>query len=370
MKKVILIFIAVLFCNMTNSQVGIGNTDPKATLHISGKPTDNTVVDGVILPKLTGNELKAKDLIYTADQLGAMVYVTAAASPTTSKTANVTAAGYYYYDGSVWLKSNSNLQVGYKIIAAAYPTTPSKGDIVFTTSNGTVAGTKYRIETYDGTSWVNDKGVYPYIVTLAYAIGDIVNKDDFLYESNGAIPANTVFAIGTTGATWKQIVASAVPNWTLAGTFQSVGWGAITTPPTFTGTTFGKNAVYFKKIGAKTHQVEVAIEITNTSGTAGNGDYLFTLPNGLSFDQTILSQVGYTGTSYEYAISEALASSGGGIRRSDPVFYYLRIVPYDATRYRVFTHRDNGGYNFFSSYHFQITSGTMAVKWGFTFQSL
>ncbi len=191
------------------SQVGIGNTNPKATLEVTGKPTDNTAVDGVILPKLTGNELKAKDLIYTADQLGAMVYVTAAASPTTAKTVNVTTAGYYYYDGSVWLKSNSNLQVGYKTVAAVYPTTPSKGDIVFTTSDGTTAGTKYRIETYDGTNWVNDKGVYSYIVTLAYAAGDIVTKDGLLYESNAAIPANTAFAIGITGTTWKTLTGTA-----------------------------------------------------------------------------------------------------------------------------------------------------------------
>ena len=507
MKKVTLIFIAVLFYNMTHSQVGIGNTDPKATLHISGKPTDNTAVDGVILPKLTGNELKAKDLIYTADQLGAMVYVTAAASPTTAKTANVTAAGYYYYDGSVWLKSNSNLQVGYKTIVAAYPTTPSKGDIVFTTSDGTVAGTKYRIETYDGTNWVNDKGVYSYIVTLAYATGDIVKKDGLLYESNAAIPANTAFAIGTTGATWKTLTGTAeygsvyptnnssissatiadlagatlnlpsagvyrvyynisttgnqdgghciiaitdssnvvyngssssstkiyggsiasmatqeltitvnaptsiklrwntngagtstlvnntnyssvfgyekiagflpvanyptVPNWTDGGAFTI---GATTTAPSMPSAVT-RNNVYYKQIGPKTWQVEMILDYTSITGaTSGTGDYLFTLPNGLTFDQTIYTQEYYTGT----VQTNSWINAGKRLPNSRATIYRVSdgigvsdsgIVPWDASRFRISLSLYGSAIQCMSSNFFQFNQGGFNLRINFTFQS-
>jgi hypothetical protein len=251
-------------------------------------------------------------------------------------------------------------------------TLPADGDKAIMVS-GTNIGIVY---TYSSSlsAWVKKSQTTPlptdnYSVANAYNANDLVINNGAMFQANDNIPANTAFAIGTTGATWKQIGASEVPNWTLAGTLSGV-WGAVTTAPTFTGTTFSKNAVYYKQLGPKTHEVEVAFEVTNTSGTAGNGHYLFTLPYGLSFDQTILSQVGYTGSTSEYAISEALPSSSGGIRRSDPIFYYIKIVPYDATRYRVFTCRDNAGYNFFSSAHFQLTSGTMAVKWRFTFQSL
>lgn len=71
-------------------RVGINTTDPAATFDVVAKNTDPAVVDGVIAPRLTGNELKAKDAVYLGPQTGALVYATAAASPTTFKTINVT----------------------------------------------------------------------------------------------------------------------------------------------------------------------------------------------------------------------------------------------------------------------------------------
>jgi hypothetical protein len=53
---------------------------------------------------MTGDQLKAKDAEYTVDQVSAMIYITAAASPTTAKTINVTSVGYYFFDGTIWQK--------------------------------------------------------------------------------------------------------------------------------------------------------------------------------------------------------------------------------------------------------------------------
>jgi hypothetical protein len=85
-------------------KVGIGTASPVATLDIVGDPSTATVVDGVIAPRLTGAELKAKDAIYTTTQAGAIVYITLplTAVTTTAKTENVTAVGYYYFDGTIW----------------------------------------------------------------------------------------------------------------------------------------------------------------------------------------------------------------------------------------------------------------------------
>lgn len=104
-KKTILLG-TLLFSSTAFSQVGINTENPKVTLDVTASPTDLTKTDGIIAPRLTGDELKAKDPNYTNDQTGAIVYVTAATSPTTTKTSNVTTAGYYFFDGVIWQKLN------------------------------------------------------------------------------------------------------------------------------------------------------------------------------------------------------------------------------------------------------------------------
>ncbi|MBV8328073.1 hypothetical protein [Chryseobacterium sp.] len=84
------------------SQVGINTTAPKATLDITGAPADPTRMDGLIAPRLTGAELRAKN--YTAAQEGAIVYATAADTAPAGQTINVTVPGYYYFDGKSWQK--------------------------------------------------------------------------------------------------------------------------------------------------------------------------------------------------------------------------------------------------------------------------
>lgn len=81
------------------SQSGINTLDPKATLDITGKPTNSSVLDGVIPPRITGNQLKNKT--YTISQDGAVVYVTQAASGNslTGQTEFVNIPGLYYFDG-------------------------------------------------------------------------------------------------------------------------------------------------------------------------------------------------------------------------------------------------------------------------------
>ena len=102
MKKTLFILFGVAFSAISYSQVGINTDSPKTTLQVNGKPTDPSVADGVILPRLSGNELKAKDVIYGTDQTGAIVYVTSSVGTPSTKTINVTSPGFYYFDGSVW----------------------------------------------------------------------------------------------------------------------------------------------------------------------------------------------------------------------------------------------------------------------------
>ena len=109
MKRFFYVMLAFVAMNITNSaaQVTIGSTDePNATLDVRSNSTNLKAPDGIIAPRLTGDELFAKNGIYGTDQNDALVYVTAAASPDNQvgKTINVKAPGYYYYDAtnSVW----------------------------------------------------------------------------------------------------------------------------------------------------------------------------------------------------------------------------------------------------------------------------
>lgn len=99
MKRNIILLASIIISGTAFSQVGIDNDTPKATLDIKASPTNATKIDGLIAPRLTGDELKGNDAKYTTEQDAAIVYVTAATTaPQTNKTTNVTSIGYYYFD--------------------------------------------------------------------------------------------------------------------------------------------------------------------------------------------------------------------------------------------------------------------------------
>jgi len=93
--------IFLLFCVTVQAQVGVGTTTPQGTLDIVGQPAVTTALDGVIAPRLTGDQLRAKT--YTATQTAAIVYVTLADTSPAGQTVDVTKAGYYYFDGIKWV---------------------------------------------------------------------------------------------------------------------------------------------------------------------------------------------------------------------------------------------------------------------------
>lgn len=108
MKK-IFYFISILTSVFAFSQVGINTIAPGSTFDVS-KSTDAAVADGVLVTRMTGDELKAKDALYLANQNSALVYITAVPNPTTAKTINVKTPGFYYYDSSIsqWVGAFKN----------------------------------------------------------------------------------------------------------------------------------------------------------------------------------------------------------------------------------------------------------------------
>ncbi|MGE4512794.1 MAG: hypothetical protein AB7E26_03115 [Chryseobacterium sp.] len=111
---------AMLFSMTAFAQVGINNTSPKATLDITAKTTDGSKPEGLIIPKLSGDNIHTAtaNAVYGAAQKGLIVYASSADTNPTGATANITAAGYYYFDGGAWQKvmtgslANADLAAG------------------------------------------------------------------------------------------------------------------------------------------------------------------------------------------------------------------------------------------------------------------
>ncbi|MEG0926716.1 tail fiber domain-containing protein [Chryseobacterium sp.] len=103
MKKCL---VAMLVSGLAYSQVGINTQTPKSTLDVMVNPTGSKP-EGIIAPRMTGDALRSRDLLYTTDQNAALVYVTLGDTAPAGKTINVTSPGYYYFDAVVtntWIK--------------------------------------------------------------------------------------------------------------------------------------------------------------------------------------------------------------------------------------------------------------------------
>ncbi len=95
-------------------QVGVNNITPKSTLDIMSKTTDGSTSEGLIIPRVTGNALKAAETstVYGDDQDAALVFVTAAPDPDnrTGQVEGMDSRGFYYFDAGSnrWVKMVSS----------------------------------------------------------------------------------------------------------------------------------------------------------------------------------------------------------------------------------------------------------------------
>lgn len=111
-----------------------------------------------------------------------------------------------------------------------------------------------------------------------------------------------------------------------------------------------------------------------TGGTAGSGDYLFTLPNGLSFDTNIEAQQAYqgnVGTNSWLNVMKAIPGSSSNLYDVTRVAYTNGgPIVWDATRYRVSAPQIGAAVYCMGSTWFAFTANNSFYSWRFTFQSL
>jgi hypothetical protein len=219
MKKTFLTVALIAATMGTNAQVGINTETPKASLDVMAFSTDATSAEGIIAPRLTLAQLKGKDAQYTSTQKGAFVYVTDVTGGTTTKTVNVIAEGYYYFDGIVWR--------GFTGIGVTPVALTADNGLTETSNNVQLGGALTKNTTISGTNKLT------FSAPLQYNAAGTNPADGFVLTSD--INGN---------ATWKQIITPVV-----FGSFESAAGVDIYYVSTFsnnylTGNNFNQTGAY------------------------------------------------------------------------------------------------------------------------------
>lgn len=224
-----IITMAACLCSLiVYSQVGINTKNPQASLDITAKTTDGSMPEGLIAPRLTGNQIQAGDAHYGTAQKGAIIYVTAAATAPSAKTTNITAEGYYYFDGKEWQKFSST--------AVVQPVTPKlmlsvSRSTDFTGTAGAVNVIPWNSENYDienvfvpgNTAYIVQKtGIHQIFVNATVdGAGFAVGSAWYLRILKNGTP---VAAIDATKAAGASAVVFSIDNFN-AGDLISVDFG-------------------------------------------------------------------------------------------------------------------------------------------------
>lgn len=259
------IFSSTVSLKAQQARIGINTDAPKSTLDIRGKTANadgsgtvlNTDMTGFQAPRLTRLELTNKgNNLYGADQTGALIYITdISTGDALSQRVNITAVGYYYFDGTVWVS------------VSAGNTGTQTNDWHITGNAGTTAGTNFvgttddvdivfkRNNVLSGSLRTNNTsfgvGSLPLTTT---GIGNVAFGDNTLPSNttgtyNVAI-GNSALAVNTTG-------------------FSNVGVGSFTFLNNTTGlqsVAIGVNAARFNSTGYNNTSVGCVALRNNTEG--------------------------------------------------------------------------------------------------------
>lgn len=83
-------------------RIGINTPNPKATLDITAKTDGAAAAEGLMIPRLTGDQIQTMTANMQPGTESLMIYATAAPAAPTAKVARITQPGYYFWNGSNW----------------------------------------------------------------------------------------------------------------------------------------------------------------------------------------------------------------------------------------------------------------------------
>ncbi|AYZ36280.1 tail fiber domain-containing protein [Chryseobacterium indologenes] len=92
-------------------KIGINTVNPKATLDINAKTDGSSQAEGLLIPRLTGDQIQTMTSNIQPVTESLMIYATAAPASPTSKVSKITQPGYYFWNGNNWesVGINSNI---------------------------------------------------------------------------------------------------------------------------------------------------------------------------------------------------------------------------------------------------------------------
>lgn len=206
------------------------------------------------------------------------------------------------------------------------------------------------VYTYNGSYWTIDKSNQS---TSGTSGTSGMNGTSGTSGSNGSS--------GTSGTI-------AVPTWTSVGAISISG---TTTAPT-KGTRTVDNISY-RQLGSKEWEVVMTYyQTANTGAANGSGDYLFTLPNSLSFDTTLSSQVQYQSNiaTNSWYLATYILPFGNGIISNGSTGGRLYPIIYNSTQFRLLAINDSQWVKCFGSGLFQMGDNSyLTIQLTFRFTS-
>jgi hypothetical protein len=143
MKKTTLLLLFITFYSY--SQVGVGTTTPNSTLDIvATNPTgSSTTVDGILIPRVDRQRAQSMTGLTTST----MIYVNSIATGTaTGNAVNITAIGFYFFDGTVWQRISTGATTDWAL-------TGNAGTTAGTNFIGTTDAVDFRIRTAGTDRW-------------------------------------------------------------------------------------------------------------------------------------------------------------------------------------------------------------------------
>jgi hypothetical protein len=172
-------------------------------------------------------------------------------------------------------------------------------------------------------------------------------------------------SVGSQGPVGSQ-GAGGISSWISTG---AIIFGGTTTAPT-ASTNAPVNNISYRQIGTKQWEVSLSYTFGSSPGTTGSGDYLFTLPNSLSFDTSVPMQKTYqlyvgvnTWELATYIIPASGLINNGGVGGQ------VYPIPWNSTQFRILTTSYGNSIRCWGSSYYDMITTTGGINMTFQFVS-